>query len=343
MDEAPAQPVGRMSVALSPDLSLTETLYAFAHDLEALALRASRPRLRDVEWRRGVETACDELLSRAQAARQNLSKRYESLGPSLEETMRCLNAYRAALADGPTAARMKASAHTLSETYEDLRRRLRRTSGLGTFVRAPRLERLKPINYRRNVFHVGMGLISAGMYEFFLTQGQALTIMTILLTMVVGFEVTRRVFPQWNKLLTRLVFKGMIRPWENRRPNSASWYTLALLIITALTPKLAAQIGVLVLAFGDPAASIVGRKWGRVKLYRRKSIIGTTAFAVAAAAMVLGMALLKSAPLTSWNLAGMAITVALGAAAAELFSDSVDDNATVPVTAACIATLWLGA
>jgi dolichol kinase len=331
-----------MNVSLSADPTLTESLYEFARDLENLALRAGRPRLRDVEWRQGIEDACEELSARAQVARQALSKRYESLGPSLEEAVACIRAYRAELADGPTAARLKAKAQTLSETYEDLRRRLRRTSGIGTFVRAPRLERMKPINYRRNLFHVGMGLAAATIYEFLLTQGQAILILSVLLGVAVSFEVTRRVFPKWNKILIRFVFRGVVRPWENRRPNSASWYTLALLIITVLTPRLAAEIGVLVLAFGDPAASIIGRKWGRVKLYRRKSFVGSLAFAVAAAALTVGMALLKSAPLSPWALAGMAVTVALASAAAELFSDSVDDNATVPVTAACMATLWLG-
>jgi len=331
-----------MEASIPSTINLTESLYAFARDLEDLAMQAQRPRLRDVEWRRHVSEACDELSVRAQAAREALSKQYDSLGPALEEATASLRAYSAELAEGATVARLRAKAQQMSETYEELRRRLKRTSGIGTFVRAPRLERMKPVNYRRNLFHVAMGLAGAGAYEFLLTQRQAIIIMAVLLSVAVTFEVSRRLWPWWNRILIRYVFRDVVRPWEKRRPNSASWYTLALLIICSLTPKLAAEIGVLVLAFGDPAASILGRKWGKVKLYRRKSIVGTGSFAVTAGLLTAGLSLLKAAPLSPWALVGMSVTVALAAASAELFSDVVDDNATVPITAACIATLWLG-
>ncbi len=332
-----------MNSTLAAELNLRESLFQLARDLEALALQAHRPRLKDIEWRRRFQQACDDLSARAQSARQALTEAYESIGPALDDATRCLKAYSTELASGAPKAMLRTKAQTLSETYEEFRRRMKGVAGGRSFIHAPRLERMKPVNYRRNLFHVGMGLGAAGMYEFVLTQAQATIVMAILLGIAVSFEVTRRVFPAWNRVLTRLVFRDVIRPWEKRRPNSASWYTLALMLIAALTPKLAAQIGVLVLAFGDPAASILGRKFGRVKLYRRKSIIGTSAFAGMAAIVTATMALLKGAPLSPWALFGMCATVAVASAAAELFSDVVDDNATVPITAACIATMWLGA
>ncbi len=332
-----------MDAMVATDPSLREALFQFAKDLEALAMQAHRPRLRDVEWRLHFASACDELSVRAQAVRQSLTERYEALGPALEETIGCLMAYSAELADGATVARLRAKAQTMSETYEELRRRLKRVSGTRSFIRSPRLERMKPVNYRRNLFHVLTGLGGAGVYEFLLTQSQAVGILGVLLSLAVTFEVSRRIWPAWNRILIRYLFRDVVRPWEKKRPNSASWYTLALLIITALTPKLAAEIGVLCLAFGDPAASIIGRKWGALKLYRRKSVVGTLAFVAAATLVTIGLALAKSAPLSPLALVGMAVTVACAAAAAELFSDVVDDNATVPITAACIATLWLGA
>ena len=275
--------------------------------------------------------------------RQELSARYEAIGPTLEDANRCLMAYSAELAAGASVERMKAKAQAMSETYEELRRRLKRVSGNRSFIRSPRLERMKPVNYRRNVFHVATGLGAACLYEFLLTQRQAVSLLAVALSIAIVFEVSRRIWPAWNQILIRYLFRGIARPWEKRRPNSASWYTMALLVITLLTPKLAAEIGVLVLAFGDPAASIIGRKWGELKLYRRKSVLGTLAFVVAATLLTIGLALAKSAPLPPLNLVGMALTVAVAAAAAELFSDVVDDNATVPITAACVATLWLGA
>ncbi len=334
--------MGRMDATVAMDPTLKAALFQFAKDLESLAMQAHRPHLRDVEWRKHIADACDELGARAQEARQALSDGYEALGPALEETTRCLKAYSTELTAGAPVARLRAKAQAMSETYEDLRRRLKGVSG-PTFIRAPLLERMKPVNYRRNVFHVLTGLGGAAIYEFLLTPGQAVLILGILLSVAVTFEVSRRIWPAVNKFMIRYLFRDVVRPWEKRRPNSASWYTMALLIICALTPKLAAEIGVLVLAFGDPAASIVGRKWGELKLYRRKSVLGTLAFVVAATLVTVGLALAKSTTLSPLALVGMALTVAMAAAAAELFSDVVDDNATVPITAACVATLWLGA
>ena len=328
-------------MAQTHDVTVVESLFQFAGDLENLALQASRPRLRDTGWRQGVAEACAELEVRAQATRETLSDGYEALAPVLEEATCCIQAYVAELAQDTTAARLRAKAVPMSQAYEDLRRRLKGFPGAGTFIHAPRLERMKPTNYRRNLFHVGMGVSGALAYEFLMTRGQAIVLLVTLLGVAVGLEITRRIFPAWNRILMKYVFRDVARPWEHRRPNSASWYTLALLIIAVLTPKLAAQIGLLVLAVGDPAASVVGRKWGTLKLYRRKSLVGTLAFIVSSALVTAGIALLKDAPLSPLALAGMALTVAAASAAAELFSDSVDDNASVPVTAACIAALWL--
>lgn len=320
-----------------------DALFRFAADLEALALLAGRPRLRDAAWRRRVHDGCARMAEQTRATLATLPEARADLAPALDLASRCIDAYLAELAlPDTTKARLRSKAVPLSEGYEDLRRRLKRVPGAGTFLRSPRLERMKPMNYRRNLLHVGMGLGAAGLYEFLLTRGQAILVLAIVLGVAVTFEVSRRIFPFVNRLLMRYVFRDVARPWEHRRPNSASWYTLALLIITILTPQLAAEIGVLVLAFGDPAASVAGRKWGKRKLYRRKSVVGTLSFVGVAALITAGLSLLKGANLSPLALVAMSLTVAVSSAAAELLSDTVDDNATVPITAACVAALWLG-
>lgn len=329
----------RMSQTPDPHV---EALFRFAADLEALALLAGRPKLRTPRWHEQVRERGAAIAADATTLRAGLPEGFDSLAPALDRVVRSTETYLGELAIPDTPRkRLKALAGPLSLGYEELRRELKRFPESGSFLRSPRLERMKPVNYRRNLFHVAMGLGAAGLYEFFLTRGQAILVLSIVLGIAVSFEISRRFIPAWNRILLRHVFRDVARPWEHRRPNSASWYTLALLIITVLTPKLAAEIGVLVLAFGDPAASVAGRKWGKRKLYRRKSWVGTLAFAGVAALLTGGLALAKGAPLGPLVLVGMALTVAVSAAIAELFSDTVDDNATVPITAACVAALWL--
>lgn len=350
-----------MDMTLTSDTVLAADLYALARELEELVLAAGRPRLRDRQWVRRVEEGCARLQEHAAAAREGLGGRYDAMGRSLAEARqaasdrydalaatlevvaRDVRAYSDELAAGSTARALKARARSLAESYEDLRRRLKAVQAPRE-IAGPRLERLKPTQYRRNVFHVGMGLVAAGTYQWFLTQGQAVLIMGILLAIVVVLETTRRFWGGWNELLTRNpFFRPIIRPWEQARPNSASWYVLALFLVALVTPKAAAQIGVLVVAFGDPAATLVGRRWGKVKLYRRKSVVGSLAFVAAAMSACLWVALVQPVVLPPLSLAGMALSVALAGAVVELFSDVVDDNLTVPVAAACVATLWLGA
>lgn len=350
-----------MDATLRPDVDLAADLYALARELEDLVLAAGRPRLRDRQWVRCVEEGCARLQEHAAATRQSLSgkydamerslvearqaasDRYDAVAASLEDVLANVRAYSDELAAGSTARALKARARTLAESYEDLRRGLKAVPAPRE-VAVPPLERLKPVQYRRNLFHVGMGLVAAGTYQWFLTRGQAVLIMGILLSIVVALEVTRRFWKGWNDMLTRNpFFRPIIRPWENARPNSASWYVLALFLVSLVTPKPAAQIGVLVLAFGDPAATLVGRRWGSLKLHRRKSVVGSLAFVAAAAAVSVWVGLAQAQPLPGLSLAGMAASVALAGAVVELFSDAVDDNLTVPVAAACMATLWLGA
>ena len=94
---------------------------------------------------------------------------------------------------------------------------------------------------------------------------------------------------------------------------------------------LVCSIGVLVLGVGDPAAALVGRRWGRTKLVNGRSLEGTLTFVLTG--------ILVSAPLCAlvYPEVGLRLILALtgvGAVAgalAELLSSRIDDNLTIPV------------
>jgi hypothetical protein len=79
------------------------------------------------------------------------------------------------------------------------------------------------------------------------------------------------------------LFRPVAHSHEAHGVNSATWYATAWALLLVTTPAQAANVGVLALAFGDPVAGIVGRRLGRVKLLKGKTLEGSLAFLVATA------------------------------------------------------------
>jgi dolichol kinase len=145
-------------------------------------------------------------------------------------------------------------------------------------------------------------------------------------------EAARRRSPAANVLLMRL-FAPVAHPHERHRVNSSTWYVTALLALAIFGPLRAAEIGVLVLALADPAAGIVGRRFGRTRLLAGRSLEGSLAFfAVGAAAAFAWLSLLSALPRPAAIV--LAVAGAAAGALAELASTRLDDNFTVPVAAA---------
>jgi dolichol kinase len=94
---------------------------------------------------------------------------------------------------------------------------------------------------------------------------------------------------------------------------------------------------VTVLGFADPAASLVGRRWGRVALLRGRTLEGALGFVVIGTVMTT-LALLLVTPQPSLGFALlMAFAVSLTGAVAELCSGRLDDNLTIPLVSAATA------
>lgn len=152
-------------------------------------------------------------------------------------------------------------------------------------------------------------------------------------------ELMRRRSEDVNDALMRF-FGPVAHAEERHKVNSSTWYITALVLLASLAPPYAAEIGVLVLAVADPAAGLLGRRFGRVRLHNGRSLEGTLAFfGVGAAA---SFAWLSLAPLpTSTKLALAAVGAGAGALV-ELGSKRIDDNFSIPVVvSASVATLGL--
>jgi dolichol kinase len=215
--------------------------------------------------------------------------------------------------------------------------RLRKQHSVGE---AYRLQCLKTDNYARNVFHMTMGLTAVLLYEYVLSHRQASIVIVSLCATFLLLETVRRFLPSWNDFMVDRLFGAISRPWERHQINSSTYYTIGLVIVTLFFPKPVAQIAVLVLAFGDPMATLVGKRWGKRKVWNEKSYVGVGAFVLTSFVATTTFLLLVGGELTLGSKLSLALTVSLAGALAELVSERIDDNLTVPIFCAGIAYFW---
>jgi dolichol kinase len=201
--------------------------------------------------------------------------------------------------------------------------------------------RAKPYNVARTSFHALSGVMWALLYEYWLDRGPLLWVLAGCLVFFVTDDVMRRWFPDRRSGFAVGVFRMLSRSSEASRMASSTWYTLGLMVGVALLPKPACLIGILVLAFADPAAGLVGRRFGGLRLYRDKSFVGTTAFFVVAFAIAGASLAIQAPTLALAPRLWAAGAIALAGAVAELLGDHVQDNFSIPVVTGVIAALML--
>jgi uncharacterized protein (TIGR00297 family) len=147
-------------------------------------------------------------------------------------------------------------------------------------------------------------------------------------------------------LLPGLPGHALARGNDPRLPSAALCYALGVLLLLVTFPTRPDLVGCAwgMLAAGDGVATMVGRKWGRVRWSwnRHKSIAGTASFIVAGSAMGITLAWLLR-PYAAANpsqtfLVSATLTAAFVSAFVETIPIRLDDNISVPAAAALI--LW---
>lgn len=291
------------------------------HELHAALLALDAARFREAKRA--------ELASRLQALRDRLQ--HAASSSELGDTARArfaeiADSLRAHLPERSEAReRWMRLRDELQPRYEALLVALREHA-----VHAPSL---RPTNYVRNVFHVGNALGVLALLVFLPSQW-LIPLASAFFGLAFFLETSRRVSERWNEVLMKL-FGPVAHPYEHYRVNSASWYVGALFVLAWMQRPMVAAIGVGVLGLADPAASIVGRRFGRHKLIHGRTLEGTLTFAIVgalvAAAVLYGFGV---APLTAIV---VAVVSGVAGALAELLSRRVDDNFSVPVLTAAAA------
>lgn len=194
----------------------------------------------------------------------------------------------------------------------------------------------RPTNYTRSLFHVLMGLGSVALVQHVLTPRSMIMVTAAFAGWAWSMEIGRRFSTRLNELLM-IAFKQVAHEHERRKVNSSTWYTTALLILALTSSPRTCAIALVVLAVGDPAAALVGRRWGKTKLVAGRSLEGTSTFVVVGALTTIAMLRLYYPELPMGVTAALACAAALAGAISEVVSKRIDDNLTIPLAAAAAA------
>ena len=329
-----------MGAALAQEATLGSRIKDIMVDLRPFVLRLQRPKPSDESWSYSICRGCEDLAQRISEIRLTLAGRQKASSSSLKNVADTLRDYSRELTSHPEVKRLQAMYKSLSRSYEELRLHLKdmETAGL---VRPSLIDQLTPVNYTRNMFHATMGLTAVLMYEFILTYNQAIIILMSLVVVFTSLEIASRFSRRMNVLLVDRIFAAFARPSERHRVNSSSYYLLSMTFVAVLFPQAPVQLAILILAFADPAATIAGKRWGRQKLIRNKSYVGTASFFAVAFAVTAVFLLLKAPHLSVPYTLLVAVTVSAIGAATELLSYRIDDNLSIPILVVVAAHLLI--
>ena len=216
--------------------------------------------------------------------------------------------------------------------YENLAG-LMRASGL----HVPQVRNFK---LTRSLYHVTNALAMVGLAELCWSTQDLFIISTACFSAAWIMEVLK----QKSDLVKRTMFRMLgflTRDGEQHTINSATWYMsgMFILALSFKENKLPCCLGSLALGVGDPAAALIGSKFGQIKIFGKKTLEGTSAFFVVNFLFnLLYLSLFYQLGSLQDSLALAAVGAVTGAVV-ELYCPTdlgLDDNLVVPVATAYI-------
>ncbi len=197
---------------------------------------------------------------------------------------------------------------------------------------------LRPTNYARNALHLASA--SAGIVALETVPSWHWATGIALAVALAGWtlEISRTRSEAVNRFCMQL-FGRTAHPHEAHRVNSATWYSTALVLLSLTQSLVPCLVALAVLGVGDPAAAIVGRRFGRTEIVHGRTLEGTLAFIAAGSVAAFGYVNLVHQSFAMPLVALASIGGATAGAVAELVSRRVDDNLSIPIAACAGAGL----
>jgi dolichol kinase len=195
---------------------------------------------------------------------------------------------------------------------------------------------------QRKAFHLFALVIPVG-YLIFPQEGQAKAILLGSTIFAVFIDIFRLSEPRLRHFLNSLI-GAIMRPHERTDLLGSTCLLMSSTMTVLIFPKSVAVAALCLLIGGDTAAALVGKRFGRVRVFGRKTLEGTAAFVAAgvilnAAVTLAGSRLWPDAP-------GLSISAgAIGAVAGaivEAVPFPIDDNFAIPIVSG-VAMVLAGA
>ena len=202
---------------------------------------------------------------------------------------------------------------------------------------ASRLQLRTDLHLARKTWHMAMGMFIALTYFFVCSQSTAILLLGFFLGLDLFLETLRLNVPAVNERVMR--HWGMImRSCERDRLSGVPFYISSSLLAVAIFPKPVAVLSILLLAYGDPIASLVGVIYGdRVKRFASgKSWIGSLAGVLAC--MAVSLVFLNLIQISGWHLVILTAVAGLAGGLSELLPLELDDNFVIPVVSGFV--IW---
>ena len=196
------------------------------------------------------------------------------------------------------------------------------------------------INYRdelvRKLIHLCS--LSIPIIYYFIPQSTAIIILSILTIVAVALDVSRHFFPAVGKLFY-MIFGFLLRKHEKdgrkKNLNGATYVFISALLGVIIFPKVLFLTAFPILIISDSTAALIGRKFGKHKLFA-KSLEGTLAFFMSASIVVLFTPKLNGSIIEYFI--GI-LAAAIGAIVENISFGYADDNLSIPIAVGF--SMWL--
>jgi diacylglycerol kinase (CTP) len=202
----------------------------------------------------------------------------------------------------------------------------------------PQLKPRSDIHFARKIWHF-TGVIFVLICYHNMSRGLGLFILAFFAILAVVVESTRQHSPNLNALVIK-AFKPFMRENEKTGWTGLTYLVLGALIIVAFFPRPIVTMSLLFLAVADPAASYFGIRFGKDKLFGRKSLQGSLAAFFVCTVVSIGYYFTHN--LMTDRIIIVGILSGLAGAIAEVVPvGKLDDNLVLPVLSAALRYLIL--
>ncbi len=185
----------------------------------------------------------------------------------------------------------------------------------------------------RKIIHLSSSIYPV-LYLIFDKRALVIMITGIILIGIILFDLVRNKFTAINYFFVKN-FRRVIRGKETRGTTGSMHFMLGVFLTILILPKYYAVVSLFVLIICDTCASIIGIKYGRIKILSKKTFEGLAAFFVSALLISLLAHKFFHLPLAGLIIASFVASIA------ELVSREIgfDDNLLIPLTYGIIALL----